>query len=122
MSLSPRCAARSRRSKALISLVGPPVLVESGMLDLGSCATPVVPEMGERHKENPPHLGRRRPRLDPRTPSTEITPAPPIATLLLAQAPPSLRSKGENTMATNGCRLSLLPSRPSRLPFVSGTG
>jgi hypothetical protein len=44
--LSPRCAARSRRSRALISLIGQHVLVESGLLDLGLYATPVVPELG----------------------------------------------------------------------------
>jgi hypothetical protein len=33
-----------RRSRALIILACQLVLVESGMHDLGSCATPVVPE------------------------------------------------------------------------------
>jgi hypothetical protein len=46
MSLSPRCAARSRRSRALISLNGHHVLVESCVHDLGSCATPIVLERG----------------------------------------------------------------------------
>jgi hypothetical protein len=39
MSLSPRCAARSRRSRTLIILYDELVLVQSGMPDLGSCAS-----------------------------------------------------------------------------------
>jgi hypothetical protein len=48
VSLSPRCAAhsRARRSRALISLACQLVLVKSGMLDLRSCATSVVLELG----------------------------------------------------------------------------
>jgi hypothetical protein len=46
MSLSPKCAARSRRSRALIILLDQPLLVELGMPAVGSCATPVVPEFG----------------------------------------------------------------------------
>jgi hypothetical protein len=46
MSMSPRCAARSRRLGVMIILDAQPVLVESGMLDLGSCAAPVVLELG----------------------------------------------------------------------------
>jgi hypothetical protein len=46
MSLSLRCAARSRRSRALIILVGLHGLIESGMPRLSSCATRVVPERG----------------------------------------------------------------------------
>jgi hypothetical protein len=56
MSLSPRCAARSRRSRAVIILVGQHVLAESGLPDLGSCATLVVPEMGGEGKRKKPSL------------------------------------------------------------------
>jgi hypothetical protein len=42
LSLSPRCAARSRRSRALIILAGRPLTIELGVRDLGSRATPVV--------------------------------------------------------------------------------
>jgi hypothetical protein len=47
MSLSLRCAARSRRSRSVINLVSNNVLVEPGIHDLGSFATLVVPELGE---------------------------------------------------------------------------
>jgi hypothetical protein len=54
MSHSPRCAARSIRSGPLIILACQLVMVELGLLDLGSCATPVVPELrGEGMREKP---------------------------------------------------------------------
>jgi hypothetical protein len=57
------------------------------------------------------------------TPLFEIKAAPPVARLLMASASPSFRVSGEKTIATIGCRLSLLPSclsRPGRMPTVSG--
>jgi hypothetical protein len=56
MSVSPRCAARCRRSRTLITLAGQHVLVESGMAYLGSCTTPVVPELGGKGMRKPPSL------------------------------------------------------------------
>jgi hypothetical protein len=49
----------------LISDASQLVLVEADLPDLGSCATPVVPELGGKACENPPRSGRRRSRLDP---------------------------------------------------------
>jgi hypothetical protein len=73
MSLSPRCAPRSRRSRALIILAGEIVMVELSLLDLGSCATPVVPEIGGgKFGERPRRLGRRKPRPDHSTIEIEI--------------------------------------------------
>ena len=63
MSLSPRCAARSRRSRALVIRASKHVLVESGMPYLGSCAIPAVPEL-EGKAGGKTHLGRQRPRPD----------------------------------------------------------
>jgi hypothetical protein len=58
MSISPRCAARSRRSRALVILDGMPMMVDLGMPNLGSCATLVVPELmgrgGEAGEKPPP--------------------------------------------------------------------
>jgi hypothetical protein len=48
---------------SLISKVVQLELVESNLPDLGFCATPVVPEPGERQVKNPPRTGRRRSRL-----------------------------------------------------------
>jgi hypothetical protein len=93
MSLFPRCAAHSRSSRALIILACQPAVVKLGMPDLGSCATPVVPKVGGKACEKLPRSSRRRPRLDPRTPSSEILVALPIAVLHLAYAPPSLRGR-----------------------------
>jgi hypothetical protein len=56
MSLSSRCAARSRRSRALIILIGQHVLAESCVLDPDSCATPVVPELGRKGMQKIPSL------------------------------------------------------------------
>jgi hypothetical protein len=56
MSVSPRCAARSRRSRAFISLASQHVLVESSMHDLGSCAAPVVPDLGGKCRRKAPSL------------------------------------------------------------------
>jgi hypothetical protein len=39
---------------------------------------------GERREKNYPILGRRRSRLDPHTPTSEILAAPPVATRLMA--------------------------------------
>jgi hypothetical protein len=53
-SLTQGCAARHRRLEALIRQVGRFVLVDYGLPNLGSCATPVVPELGwGRWAENP---------------------------------------------------------------------
>jgi hypothetical protein len=124
ISLSPRCAAHSRRS--MIILVGQLVSVDLGMPKLGYCATPVVPELGGgKGRRKPPRSSRRSPRLDPHTPSCEIIADPLVAALHLAHASPSLRGGGKNTIATNGYRMSLLPSRlfcPGRLRHVFGTG
>jgi hypothetical protein len=46
MPSSPRCAARSRRSRATINLDGQLLLVESSLIEPCSCAAPVVPELG----------------------------------------------------------------------------
>jgi hypothetical protein len=51
---SPRCAVRSR---ALISQVGEHALVATGLPDLCSCATPVVPELGGRADEKTRRTG-----------------------------------------------------------------
>jgi hypothetical protein len=53
MSLSPRCVARSHRSRALIILVGKLVMVKLGLLDVGSSAILVVPKMGGKGMRNP---------------------------------------------------------------------
>jgi hypothetical protein len=82
--LSPRCAARSRCSRALIILAGQQDLVESGMPCQGSSVTPVVPERGGKGKRKAPRSGRRKPRLDPHTPLSEIIAAPPVVARLLA--------------------------------------
>jgi hypothetical protein len=60
------------------------VLVESGMHGLGSYASPVVPERGGKKGEKPPRSGRRRPRLDPHTPLSDIIAASPIGDRVLA--------------------------------------
>jgi hypothetical protein len=49
-----KCAARSRRSRALVIRVSKHVLVESGMPYLYSCATRVVPEFGKEIGRKPP--------------------------------------------------------------------
>jgi hypothetical protein len=50
MSLSPRCTARSPHSRALLIIV----MVESSLLVLGSCATPIVLEQwGEGKRKTP---------------------------------------------------------------------
>jgi hypothetical protein len=64
----------------MISLDSQHILVESGVLDLSSCAMPVVPELGGKAGESTLRLGRRRPRLYPRTPLSEIIAAPPVLT------------------------------------------
>jgi hypothetical protein len=56
LTLSPRCAARSRRSRALFILVGQRVVVELGMPDLGTYTTLVVPELGGKANEPLPHV------------------------------------------------------------------
>jgi hypothetical protein len=91
---------------------------------LESRATPVVPELEGKACETPPRTSSRRPRLDPRTPSSETMSAPPVEVVLLAQASPSLRGKGRKATAVDSCRLSLLPSRlscPGRLRYVFDT-
>jgi hypothetical protein len=98
----------------------------SGMLGLARfmCDSGRVGAWGEGSRKTP-RSGRRRPQLDPQTPSSEIIAALTVAARLLALAPPSLRGKGEKTIATNCCRLSLLPSRlscPGQPPTLSGTG
>jgi hypothetical protein len=125
MSLSPRCAARSRRLRVLIILAGQRVWVLSGMHGLGSCATPGVLELGGKASETPLAHVVVGPQRNPHAPSSEIIAAPLVASRLLALASPSLRGRGEKTMATTSYRLSLLPSRhscPGQPPVVSGTG
>jgi hypothetical protein len=120
--LSPRCTARSRRSRALISLVGQHVLVELGI----SCATLVVPEMGGEGKQKI-------------TPFFRSSKAPSRSTRTLVRdnswssrrsRPPSIGlslppGRGKKTIATTGCHLSLPMPRlscPGRLLAFSGTG
>jgi hypothetical protein len=45
---------------------------------LGSCATPVVPELGGKAWGKPPYSCQGSPRRDPHTPSSEIIAAPPV--------------------------------------------
>jgi hypothetical protein len=72
-------------ARELISQAGKFALVKSRLiLDLYSCATLVVPELGEKEGEKLPRTGRRRSRLDPRTPSSEIDVVPPVVACLLA--------------------------------------
>jgi hypothetical protein len=56
MLLSPRCTARSDRSRAMIILVGQRVIVGLGLPHLGSCATHVFPEPGEKERRKTPWL------------------------------------------------------------------
>jgi hypothetical protein len=60
-----------------ISEVGQLELVEVNLPNLGSCATPVVPELGGKACENPPRSCRRRSRLDPCSTPPEVVVAPP---------------------------------------------
>jgi hypothetical protein len=64
------------------------------MPNLGACATPIVLELGVKDTRKTPRSCRQRPRLDPRIPSSEIKAAPPVATLLMAYASPSVRGRG----------------------------
>jgi hypothetical protein len=68
----------------LISEAGQLELVEANLHGLGSCATPVVPELGEKACEKPPRSGRRRSRLDPCSSPPEVVVAPPDAPRHLA--------------------------------------
>jgi hypothetical protein len=71
--------------RVLIILAGQRVWVESSLPYLGLCATPVVPEHGDgKACEKTPRSGRRRPRRDPHTPSSDIIAAPLVATRPLA--------------------------------------
>jgi hypothetical protein len=74
----------SQVAKALISQARQPALVQSGLSDLYLCATLAGPRWGEKVGKNIPRLGRRRSRLDPRTPSSEMTVASPAGVCLLA--------------------------------------
>jgi hypothetical protein len=63
------------------------VLLESGTLDLGSCAIPVVPELGGKVGEKTLSLrSSTAPTQSAHTlgPSSEIIAALPVATLLMA--------------------------------------
>jgi hypothetical protein len=77
---SPLYAARFSRGGG----VDQPVLVESGLPYLCSCATSVVPELGGKGERKNPRSGRRRHLLDPRTPSSRIIVATPVTARHLA--------------------------------------
>jgi hypothetical protein len=78
----------------LISEDGQLELVEANVLDPGYRATPVVPELGERHVKNPPRSDLRRSRLDPRSSPPEAVVAPPDALRHLAKSSLLLRGLG----------------------------
>jgi hypothetical protein len=88
MSLSLRCAARSNRSRTIISQTSQAVLIELDLNNLCPFVTPVMPKLGgEGGGDKPPRFDHRQPRLDPldpRTPSSEISLALPVANALLA--------------------------------------
>jgi hypothetical protein len=127
-SLSPRCAARSRRSRALISLTGQHAVVESGLPNLGSCADVRLRSCrswcGKACEKTLAHVVEG---LD----SIHAHPKPVRNNSRSSRrnSPPSIcffpfRGRRRKTIATNGCRLSLLPSRlpcPGRLLVISGT-
>jgi hypothetical protein len=81
--------------------------------------------VGEKGMQKPPRSSRRRPRLHPRTPMSEIIAAPPVAARLQAYASPSFRGKREKTITPTSCRMSCPPVAfvmswtPGRLPFAS---
>jgi hypothetical protein len=68
--------------------------VEANLHDLGSYATPVVPELGGKACEKPPRLGRRQSRLDPCSSPPEVVVAPPDAARHLAESSLLLRGLG----------------------------
>jgi hypothetical protein len=68
----------------LISEAGQLELVEANLPDLGSCATPVVPELVGQEGKKPPRSGRRRSRLDLCSSPPEVVVAPPDAPRHLA--------------------------------------
>jgi hypothetical protein len=78
----------------LISKVGQREMVEANVPDLGSRATPVVPELGGKACEKPPRSGLRRSRLDPCSSSPEVVGAPPDALRHLAESSLLLRGLG----------------------------
>jgi hypothetical protein len=123
--LSLRCAALSRRSRALTILVGQHESVDLGMLDLDSYTTPVVPDMGGKGKRKTPSL--RSSKAPSRSTHTLVRDSsrssrrsPPPSTGF--SLPPG---RGEKTTAATCCHLSFpMPrmSSPGRLLDVSGTG
>jgi hypothetical protein len=69
------------------------VLVESGLPDLCSCATPIVPE--RRGGESPSRISSTAPSRSTH-PSSEIIAAPPVAAVVLAFASLPFGVGGEN--------------------------
>jgi hypothetical protein len=119
----PRCADRSRCSRALIILVGQPVVVELGLLDRGICATPVVSGLGGESIRGTPSLkSSKAPTGSTHTLIQEKKPLLPsqLSTKYISSsrhnsppAPPPLRGRVENIVATARCCLSLLPPHMS---------
>jgi hypothetical protein len=66
--------------------IGQRELVEANVPHLGSCATPIVPELGEKAGETRPRTDRRRSRLDPCSTPPEVLNAPPDAARHLAES------------------------------------
>jgi hypothetical protein len=78
----------------LFSEAGQLELVEANVLDLGSYATPVVPELGGKAREKTSRSDPRRPRLDPCSSPPEVVGAPPEALRHLGESSLLLRGLG----------------------------
>jgi hypothetical protein len=97
--------------RALISQTGQMAFVGMGLRYLCSCATPAVPEFGGGEAgESPPRLGRRRSRLDPRTPvrdrrCSSRRSAPPS----VGFPSPSRATKEGKSIDAGFARMALLP-------------
>jgi hypothetical protein len=83
--------------------------------------------LGGKASENSTLIGRRRFRLDPRAPPSEIVDAPLIAALILAYTSiPAGGWEKRKSIAPNGVSLALLPPRqiyhfPGSSPYASNT-
>jgi hypothetical protein len=97
-------------TRALNILTHQLALASTGLLDLCSCATPVLPELGGKAGENPPRIGRRRPRPDPRAPPSEISLLLPSHLASYRRLPYPSGGWGERkSIVANGVWLALRP-------------